>query len=99
MDALPFIITSAGLLIGLLCIPLARGKIGPNLFYGIRTRAAFASKENWYRINKSAEKSFSALPASSPLSGWQDSWSQRNTSAGRESLPQFLFSDRFSARL
>jgi uncharacterized membrane protein len=52
MSELPFVITGAGLLMTGLSIPLILGKVKPNRFYGIRTRAAFASEENWYRINR-----------------------------------------------
>lgn len=34
-----------------LSLPLVRGKVPPNHFYGFRTRKAFASTGNWYRIN------------------------------------------------
>jgi len=34
------------------CIPLLKGKIGMNYWYGIRIRKAFQSEENWYTINR-----------------------------------------------
>jgi uncharacterized membrane protein len=33
-------------------IPLYYGKVKMNPVYGIRVRKAFASEENWYRINR-----------------------------------------------
>ena len=42
----------AGLLIIGLSIPLILKKIKPNYFYGFRIPKAFASEENWYKINK-----------------------------------------------
>ncbi len=30
----------------------------PNVIYGIRTKRAFSSRENWYRINKYGGKMF-----------------------------------------
>jgi hypothetical protein len=43
--------TGVGLLILALAIPLIRGRVPPNGIYGIRTKAAFASRSDWYRIN------------------------------------------------
>lgn len=42
----------SGLLIVLFAIPLILGRVPPNEIYGIRTRAAFASESDWYRINR-----------------------------------------------
>jgi len=39
------------MLIGL-SLPLMLGRIGPNLWYGVRTRKTLASKEIWYRANR-----------------------------------------------
>ncbi len=58
MITVPIVILISGLLLAGLCIPLARGKVPPNRFYGIRTKAAFVSQENWYRINKFGGKVF-----------------------------------------
>ncbi len=33
-------------------LPLLKREIEPNRWYGIRIRKAFASEENWYRINQ-----------------------------------------------
>ena len=41
-----------GLFLGLLAVPLIRGRVRPNHLYGIRIPAAFASEEAWYRINR-----------------------------------------------
>jgi uncharacterized membrane protein len=35
-----------------LSIPLILGKVPPNAWYGFRVPRAFASQENWYRINR-----------------------------------------------
>ena len=55
-DALRYVIGGSNLfcalLIGGLAVPLIRGRIGPNRTYGVRTRAAFASEEAWYAINR-----------------------------------------------
>ena len=40
----------AGLII-VLAIPLVQRKVRMNRWYGIRIKKAFASDENWYRIN------------------------------------------------
>jgi hypothetical protein len=42
----------AGLAIVAVSWPLVKRMIGPNWFYGIRTKAAFASEEQWYNINE-----------------------------------------------
>jgi len=65
----PLTITIAGLILTLWCIPLALGKIGPNFFYGIRTRAAYASEENWYRINRFGGKIFLSISCIMTLIG------------------------------
>ena len=39
-------------LIFLLSLPLVRGQIRMNRFYGVRTRKAFESEENWDKINR-----------------------------------------------
>lgn len=43
---------SIGVLLVLLCKPLAMRKVKPNRWYGIRFRESFQSEENWYRINE-----------------------------------------------
>ncbi len=35
-----------------ICIPLARGKIPPNRYYGMRFPESFASVDAWYAINR-----------------------------------------------
>jgi len=62
VNSFPLVITLVGLITTVLCIPLILGKVRPNRFYGIRTREAFASEENWYRINRAGGKAL--LPAS-----------------------------------
>lgn len=42
---------TVGVLIIVLCLPLLKGRIGMNHWYGMRFRKSFQSKENWYRIN------------------------------------------------
>lgn len=43
---------AAGLVICLTTIPLIRGRVGPNNFYGIRTKASRQNDAAWYHINK-----------------------------------------------
>ena len=52
IQTIALLITSSGLLIFGLSIPLIRRRVPPNALYGIRTRAAFASESDWYRINE-----------------------------------------------
>jgi len=44
--------TLAGLLTFALSIPLVRGQVGRNPFYGARFPESFASDEAWYAINR-----------------------------------------------
>src|SRR3954470_21435737 len=46
----PFIIPAIALIV--VSLPLIAQAIPPNRFYGVRTRAALADKDVWYRINK-----------------------------------------------
>ncbi|MCP1339590.1 SdpI family protein [Idiomarina sp. M1R2S28] len=50
-------ILTAALMIAL-AIPLVLGKVKMNAVYGIRTRSAFKSEENWYKINAYGGKQF-----------------------------------------
>jgi len=43
---------SVGILMILLCVPLLKGRIGMNHWYGMRFKKSFQSEENWYRINR-----------------------------------------------
>lgn len=52
IQILASVIAGSGLLISLVSVPLILGRIPPNDVYGIRTRAAFASEADWYRINR-----------------------------------------------
>jgi len=58
MQIVPILILASGILIALISFPLIRGKVPPNVIYGIRTKRAFSSRENWYRINKYGGKMF-----------------------------------------
>ena len=69
MDAIGVIVGVSWIFAGLLCaglaIPLMRGKIGRNRFYGARFPESFASDEAWFSINRYAGKRM--LVASLPL--------------------------------
>jgi uncharacterized membrane protein len=58
MNLVAIIILILGIIVALLSVPLVRGKVPPNAVYGIRTRLAFASEANWYKINKFGGKVF-----------------------------------------
>jgi hypothetical protein len=45
-------------LVGLLCIPLLRGRIPRNRLYGMRFAKSFESEENWLRINRYGARRF-----------------------------------------
>ncbi|AIO67694.1 SdpI family protein [Burkholderia oklahomensis] len=47
---LPYLLASA--LFFLLAVPLAAKRIGPNRFYGVRTRATLRDAALWYRRNR-----------------------------------------------
>ncbi len=46
----------AALLIFGLSVPLLRGSIGPNNYYGMRIAKSFESESNWYAINRYGAK-------------------------------------------
>ena len=56
MDILNITLGFANIIIGLimivLSIPLKKGLIKMNVFYGVRIPKSFDSEENWYKINK-----------------------------------------------
>jgi uncharacterized membrane protein len=58
MQIVPILVLASGILTALISLPLIRGKVPPNVIYGIRTKRAFSSRENWYRINKYGGKMF-----------------------------------------
>ena len=51
IQSLAALISGSGLLVALLAIPLILRRVPPNTLYGVRTKAAFASDVDWYRIN------------------------------------------------
>jgi hypothetical protein len=51
MQTIAAVISSSGLLIFLLAIPMVLRRVPPNRLYGVRTKASFASDDDWYRIN------------------------------------------------
>lgn len=57
--------TVTGLLIIGLCIPLAKGSVGPNRWYGVRLPQSYQSDEAWYAINRYGARQLIAW--SSPL--------------------------------
>ena len=56
MEALSIIIGLSNLFVGglllALALPLIRGKVKMNHFYGVRFKKSFESEENWYKINR-----------------------------------------------
>jgi hypothetical protein len=50
-----------GLLLAVFSVPLIQGRIPRNCWYGIRTRKAFSSEENWYAVNGYGGKLFLAF--------------------------------------
>jgi len=68
-----------GALIIAISIPLVRGSISMNDWYGVRFKKSFSSDENWYKINKYGRKQlifwssflilFGALTLFMPLQG------------------------------
>ncbi len=41
-----------GVLVGILCVPLALGRVPMNRFYGIRIPKSYQSDGDWYAINR-----------------------------------------------
>jgi uncharacterized membrane protein len=58
MDCVALIVGISWALGGVLCmaaaVPLARGRVGPNYFYGARFPESFNSRDAWYAINRFA---------------------------------------------
>ncbi|BAM03237.1 SdpI family protein [Phycisphaera mikurensis] len=50
-----FLLCLLNLLLGLMCVgsavPLIRGKVKPNLLFGLRTRTTLRDDAAWYRLN------------------------------------------------
>jgi hypothetical protein len=53
-----FEVVSISVMMIVLCLPLISGAVERNGIYGIRTKKAFKSKENWDAINKFGGKAF-----------------------------------------
>ena len=51
-----FVVTGAGLLVAAISLPLIARWVPRNSIYGVRTRLAFSSDENWYRVNATGGK-------------------------------------------
>ncbi|MCC6994146.1 MAG: SdpI family protein [Deltaproteobacteria bacterium] len=49
---MPYLFIAAGLLFILISIPLILGKVGPNNFYGFRTKKTMADRKIWFAANK-----------------------------------------------
>jgi uncharacterized membrane protein len=58
LTIVPLMVTLGGIVTVAVCWPLMLGKVAPNRLYGIRTRAAFQSPENWYRLNRLGGRMF-----------------------------------------
>jgi hypothetical protein len=56
MDAVAMIVGTSWTVLGLLCVvlavPLVRGHVRPNAFYGVRFPESFQSDEAWFAINR-----------------------------------------------
>jgi len=50
-----------GLVLAALAVPLARGRVRPNAWYGLRVRATFASERVWYAANRASGRELFAL--------------------------------------
>ena len=49
---------STAALVAAICIPLFRGQVEMNRFYGMRLRKSFESDANWYAINRYGARRF-----------------------------------------
>jgi uncharacterized membrane protein len=62
MDAIAITIGISWTVVGLLCIglavPLVRGQVGRNAFYGVRFPESFQSDEAWFAINRFGGRRF-----------------------------------------
>ncbi|MGA7614499.1 MAG: SdpI family protein [Thermoanaerobaculia bacterium] len=55
---IPYVHLSMGIVTILVSLPLILGMVPRNRLYGIRTKRAFVSEENWYAINAYGGKLF-----------------------------------------
>jgi hypothetical protein len=53
----------AGLLLMLLAVPLARRRVRPNRWYGLRLRATFADERIWYDANAASGREMAVFGA------------------------------------
>lgn len=58
-----------GLLLIIVCVPLAKRRVKMNRWYGMRLSKAFMSEENWYKINEYGGKQFIVWSALMVLGG------------------------------
>ncbi|MEX2579780.1 MAG: SdpI family protein [Verrucomicrobiales bacterium] len=60
MNQVLFALGLCNIIVGLVCIglsvPLLRGRVKMNRWYGVRIPKAFSSEDNWYRINQYGSK-------------------------------------------
>jgi hypothetical protein len=49
---IPYVLVGLGLALAAVSVPLILRRVPMNRWYGVRTRKAFASSENWYELNE-----------------------------------------------
>jgi hypothetical protein len=49
---IPVVHIGMGVIIALVSVPLALGRVPMNRFYGVRIPKAYTSEQNWYAINR-----------------------------------------------
>ena len=69
MNLVALTIMISGIIMAVVSVPLVRGKVPPNAVYGVRTKFAFASEENWYKLNKFGGKVFLGVAVIMTLMG------------------------------
>ena len=52
MTLLGWVFVACGMLVAALAVPLIRGAVPPNRWYGVRIAKAYASEDHWYRLNR-----------------------------------------------
>ena len=62
-----YIFILADLLLALVALPLIMQRVGPNRFYGFRTRRTIADAALWYRANAFAGRALFVAAAASAL--------------------------------
>jgi uncharacterized membrane protein len=75
---LPLVFVAVGIVFVALGVPLMRGRVRPNFWYGCRTRKTLSDEKSWYAVNRVTGRDLviaggvSALTGLAVLLFWRD---------------------------